>query len=69
MRVLAGKARISGVKRRDEGPARIDADNHLATLNVGLRPGTYQLVVTTGITDINGVAVAQEYDAPLVISR
>ena len=46
-----------------------DADNHLATLTVGLRPGTYQLVVTTGITDINGVAVAQEYDAPLVISR
>jgi hypothetical protein len=44
-----------------------DADNHLATLAVKLKPGTYQLVVTTGVTDINGVAVAQEYDAPLVI--
>jgi hypothetical protein len=46
-----------------------DADNHLATLSVKLRPGTYQLVVTTGLTDINGVGLAQEYDAPLVISR
>jgi hypothetical protein len=46
-----------------------DADNHLATLAVKLKPGTYQLVVTTGLTDINGVALAQEYDAPLVISR
>ena len=46
-----------------------DADNHLATLAVKLKPGTYQLVVTTGVTDINGVALAQEYDAPLVIGR
>jgi Bacterial Ig-like domain len=46
-----------------------DPDNHLATLAVKLKPGTYQLVVTTGVTDINGVAVAQEYDAPLVIGR
>jgi hypothetical protein len=46
-----------------------DPDNHLATLTVRLRPGTYQLVVTTGVTDINGVSLAQEYDAPLVISR
>ena len=46
-----------------------DATNHLATLSVKLRPGTYQLVVTTGVTDINGTALAQEYDAPLVISR
>ena len=46
-----------------------DADNHLATLAVKLKPGTYQLVVTTGVTDVNGVAVAQEYDAPLVIGR
>jgi hypothetical protein len=46
-----------------------DADNHLATLAVKLRPGTYQLVVTVGVTDINRVALAQEYDAPLVISR
>jgi hypothetical protein len=27
------------------------------------------LVVTTGVTDINKVPLAQEYDAPLVISR
>jgi len=47
-----------------------DPDNHLATLTLKLKPGsTYQLVVTTGVTDINGVTLAQEYDAPLVISR
>jgi hypothetical protein len=46
-----------------------DADNHLATIAVKLRPGTYQLVVTTSVTDVNGGALAQEYDAPLVISR
>ena len=45
-----------------------DPDNHLATVTANLRPGTYQLVVTTGITDINGMAMAQEYDAPLVIA-
>ena len=44
-----------------------DPDNHLATLAVKLRPGNYQLVVTTGVTDVNGVMLAQEYDAPLVI--
>ena len=46
-----------------------DANSHLATLSVKLHQGTYQLVVTTGVTDINGVPIAQEYDAPLVISR
>ena len=47
-----------------------DPDNHLATLTLKLKPGRpYQLVVTTGVTDINGVALEQEYDAPLVISR
>jgi hypothetical protein len=46
-----------------------DPENHLATLAVTLRPGTYKLVVTTSVTDVNGVAMAQEYDAPLVISR
>lgn len=52
-----------------DAPVTFDADNHLATLAVKLKPGTYQLVVTTAVTDINGVAVAQEYDAPLVIGR
>jgi hypothetical protein len=34
-----------------------------------LRPGgTYELVVTTGVTDINGVTLAEEYHAQ-VISR
>ena len=28
-----------------------------------------QLVVTTGVTDINGVTMADEYHASLVISR
>jgi hypothetical protein len=46
-----------------------DPNSHLATLSVKLRQGTYQLVVTTGVTDIDGVPIAQEYDAPLVISR
>jgi Big-like domain-containing protein len=46
-----------------------DPDNHLVSLSVKLKPGTYRLVVTTGVTDINGAALAQEYEAPLVISR
>jgi len=46
-----------------------DPDKHLAIVNVRLRPGTYQLVVTRGVTDINGAPLAQEYSAPLVISR
>jgi hypothetical protein len=46
-----------------------DANNHLVTLATKLRPGTYQLVVTTGVTDIEGTPLAAEYDAPLVISR
>ena len=46
-----------------------DPENHLATLGVKLRPGTYKLVVTTSVTDVNRVALAQEYDAPLVIGR
>jgi hypothetical protein len=46
-----------------------DPDNHLAVLTLTLRPGsTYQLVVLTGVTDINGVTLAQEYHAQ-VISR
>jgi dipeptidyl aminopeptidase/acylaminoacyl peptidase len=52
-----------------DAPVTFDADNHLATLAVKLKPGTYQLVVTTRVTDVNGVALAQEYNAPLVISR
>ena len=51
-----------------EARVTFDAENHLATLGVKLRPGTYKLVVTTSVTDVNGVALAQEYDAPLVIS-
>ena len=50
-----------------DAPVSFDADNHLATIAVKLRQGTYQLVVATGVTDINGNALAQEYDAPLVI--
>ena len=51
-------------------PERVtfDPDNHLATVAVELRGGSYQLVVTTGVTDVNGVALAQEYDAPLVVA-
>jgi len=47
-----------------------DPDNHLATLTLKLKPGsTYQLVITTGVSDINGVSLAEEYHAPLVINR
>lgn len=46
-----------------------DPENHMAVLTLTLRPGsTYQLVVTTGVTDINGVTLAQDYHAQ-VISR
>src|SRR5205823_4569795 len=38
-----------------------DADSHLATLALSVRPGAYQLVVTTGVMDINGVTMADEY--------
>ena len=51
-----------------EARVTFDAENHLATLSVKLRPGTYKLVVTTGVTDVNRVALAQEYDAPLILS-
>jgi hypothetical protein len=47
-----------------------DPGNHLATVTLKLNPGsTYQLVVTTGVTDINGVSAAEDYHAPLVISH
>jgi hypothetical protein len=47
-----------------------DADSHMATLTLTLRPGsTYQLVVSTGVTDVSGVTLAEEYHASLVISR
>ncbi len=46
-----------------------DPDHHLAILTAHLRPGTYQLAVTTAVTDINSMPLAQEFDAPLVISR
>jgi hypothetical protein len=47
-----------------------DPDNHLATLTLTLKFGsTYQLVVTTGVTDVSGASLAEEYRAPLVINR
>ncbi|MDQ6883160.1 MAG: Ig-like domain-containing protein [Candidatus Dormibacteraeota bacterium] len=44
-----------------------DPDAHLVTVEARLRPGTYTLVVTTGVADINGTPVAQTYNSPLVI--
>ncbi|MDQ6712356.1 MAG: Ig-like domain-containing protein [Candidatus Dormibacteraeota bacterium] len=44
-----------------------DPDSHTATLGLTLRPGsTYQLVVTTGVTDVNGVTMADEYHAQVI---
>ena len=46
-----------------------DPENHMAVLTLTLQPGsTYRLVVTTGVTDINGVNLAEDYHAQ-VISR
>jgi hypothetical protein len=46
------------------GQITFDPDTHTATLMLTLHPGsTYQLVVTTGVTDINGVTMAEEYHA------
>jgi hypothetical protein len=52
-------------------PSRVtfDPDNHLATVAITVRPGNYRLVVTTGLTDINGVALAQTYNGLVVVSR
>jgi len=44
-----------------------DPDGHLVTVDVKLKTGTYSMVVTTGVADINGTPVAQSYTTPLVI--
>jgi predicted secreted protein len=44
-----------------------DPDGHLVTVEAKLKNGTYSLVVTTGVADINGTQVAQSYTSPLVI--
>jgi hypothetical protein len=44
-----------------------DPDGHLITVEAKLKNGTYSLVVTTGVADINGTQVAQPYSSPLVI--
>jgi Bacterial Ig-like domain len=74
--LLAGTVTTDTIKVTDaagkpvEALISFDPDNHLATLSLKLRDGAaYQLAVTTGVTDINGMTLAQEYDAPLVISR
>ncbi|HKV29886.1 MAG TPA: Ig-like domain-containing protein, partial [Candidatus Dormibacteraeota bacterium] len=55
--------------RRISSTITFDPDNHMAILTLALRPGsTYQLVVLTGVTDINGGTLAEEYHAQ-VISR
>lgn len=42
-------------------------DTHLATVKVKLHKGSYTLVVTTALTDINGRSLTQEYSSPLVV--
>ncbi len=46
-----------------------DQSAHLATLTLPLKPGAYQLVVTTAVTDFTGQALTQEYTAPVVIAE
>ena len=49
------------------GPITFDADRHTATLTLPLRPGnTYQLVVTTAVTDVSGVTMAVAYNAQVI---
>jgi hypothetical protein len=44
-----------------------DPDRHTATLTLPLRPGNnYELVVTTGVTDVNGVTMAVAYHAQVI---
>ena len=43
---------------------RVKPISRRSTLTLPLRPGnTYELVVTTGVTDVNGVTMAEEYHA------
>jgi Bacterial Ig-like domain len=50
-----------------KGTLAFDPDSHTATLTLTLQPGTtYQLVVTTGVKDINGVTMAEEYHAQVI---
>jgi len=59
------------VKDNEGSPVRtgvsFDPDGHLVTVDVKLKTGTYSMVVTTGVADINGTQVAQPYTTPLVI--
>ena len=41
-----------------EAKVTFDADQHLARIAFKLKEGTYQLVVTTNVTDINGTPLA-----------
>lgn len=45
-----------------------DQQTHLVTLRTKLAPGSYKLVVTTSLQDVNGKSLAQDYSAPLVIT-
>ncbi len=57
--------------RDDSGPVRADTPSydrttHLVTLAVKLKPGgSYRLVVTTAVADINGHSVTQQYESPI----
>ena len=60
--------RDSGGQRVDPTDFTFDPNTHTVTILAKLPKGSYTLVVTTGVTDINRRAAAQEYDYAVVIS-
>lgn len=60
--------RDSGGQPIDPTDFTFDPNTHTVTIMAKLHRGSYTLVVTTSVTDINGHAAAQEYDYTVVIS-
>jgi len=61
--------RDSSGKTVDVADFQFDPNTRTVTITAKLHPGSYTLVVTTAITDINSQAPAQEYDYTVVIGN
>jgi hypothetical protein len=59
--------RDSSGQRTDPTDFQFDPNTRTVTIMARLHQGKYTLVVTTGVTDVNGHAAAQEYDYTVVI--